>query len=61
MKAEFIHATLRQVYFVIERMAIQFDSVKRMSFVPTCMCKLYVVFGVTILKKENFRGKRRNL
>jgi len=61
MKAEFIHVTLGQVYFAIERMVIQLDSVERMSFIPKCMFKLDVVFGVTFLKKENFRGKRRNL
>jgi len=60
MKAEFIHVILGQVYFAIEEMVIQFDSVKRMSFITTCMCKLYVAFGVTLLKKENLRGKRRN-
>jgi len=61
VKAEFINVTLEEVYFATERMAIQFDRVKHMSCVPTCMCKLYVVFGFTLLKKEKFRKKERNL
>jgi hypothetical protein len=60
MKAEFIHVILGQDYFATEEMVIKFDSVKRMSFVTTCMCKLYVAFGVTLVKKEDFRGKRGN-
>jgi len=61
MKAEHIHGILGQVYFAIEGMVIQLNSVKRMLVIPSCMCKLCVVLGVMFLKNGNFRGKRRNV
>jgi hypothetical protein len=61
MKAEFIHAISGQVYFSIKEMKAQYDSVKRLLWIPTCMSKLYVAFGFTILGADNFREKGGNL
>jgi hypothetical protein len=61
MKTEFIHVILGEVYFAIEERVIPFICLKRISFIPTCTCKLYVTLGLKFLEKENFRRKRRNL